>query len=87
MELLLDEAINGLYKSVNILSVHFPKARMETRYRLFKQIGMSVYGSQLWYFEKPLYEKFYMAWRNNIRRIFDLPYQAHSALLHLIVNI
>ena len=45
---------------------------------------MNVYGSQIWAFNKNCLNKFYVAWRKAIRRIWTLPYRTHNNLLHLI---
>ena len=45
---------------------------------------MNVYGSQIWAINKTHLNKFYVAWRKAIRRIWKLPYRTHNKLLHLI---
>ena len=45
---------------------------------------MNAYGSQIWAFNKNCLNKFYVAWRKAIRRIWKLPYRTHNNLLHLI---
>ena len=45
---------------------------------------MSVYGSSLWNFSSKECDKFYVAWRKCIRRLFDLLPQTHCDLLHVI---
>ena len=45
---------------------------------------MNVYGSQIWTLKKNYLNKFYVAWRKAIRRIWKLPYRTHNNLLHLI---
>lgn len=64
----------------------FPQANINTKYKLYKTYCMSVYGSQLWDFSKKLCDRFYTAWRKCVRRLFRLPCNAHSVLLHLICN-
>jgi hypothetical protein len=80
----IDESTHELYRNVNILLSQFSKVDIDTRYKLFKTFCMSIYGSQLWDFEDKYCEKFYTAWRKSIRKLYKLPRQAHSCLLHLI---
>ena len=62
----------------------FSHVNVDTRYTLFKTFCLSVYGSQLWNFESPVCEKFYIAWRKCIRKLFKLNYRTHSQLLPYI---
>ena len=78
----VDNAIHELYQNVNILISQFSHTSMATRYSLFKTFCMSAYGSQLWNFESKDCNKFYTAWRKCICRIFQLPNQTQSYLLH-----
>ena len=47
---------------------------------------MSVYGSSLWNFSDIACEKFYVAWRKCIRRLFNLLPQTHCELLTTIID-
>ena len=44
----------------------------------------NVYVSQIWAFNKTYLNKFFVAWRKAIRRIWRLPYRTHNNVLHLI---
>ena len=46
---------------------------------------MNVYGSPLWrYNNHNNIERFCIAWRKGIRRLWKIPYRTHNALVHLI---
>ena len=45
---------------------------------------MNVYGSQLWCLNNKSVERFYVAWRKTIRRIWLLDNRTHNALINLI---
>ena len=45
---------------------------------------MNVYGSQIWAFNNTYLNKFFVAWRKDIRRNWKLPYRTHNNVLHLI---
>ena len=48
---------------------------------------MNVYGSQLWCFnDHKSINRFYVAWRNTIRRIWHIDKRMHNSLLHTINN-
>ena len=51
-----------------------------------KTYCMSLYGCPLWELDGKNIEKFYVAWRKGIRRLFGLPNNTHCALLNLIFN-
>ena len=53
----------------------------------FKSYCMNVYGSQLWsYNDFRAVERFYMAWRKSIRRIWHIDIRSHNLLIHAINN-
>ena len=68
----------------NLLVAQFSYVNVDVKYDLFKCFCLSVYGSQLWNFESKLCDKYYVAWRKCVRRLFKLPTRAHSNLLHLV---
>ena len=45
---------------------------------------MNVYGSQFWRLNNKSAERFYVAWRKTIRRIWRLDNRTHNALINLI---
>ena len=48
---------------------------------------MNVYGSQLWCFnDHKSINRFYVAWRKTIRRIWHIDKRTHNSLLHIINN-
>ena len=80
----IDRSIRDLYMNFNLLLAQFSHVSVDIKYTLFKSFCLSMYGSQLWNFESELCEKFYVAWRKCVRRLFKLPQRAHCDLLHHI---
>ena len=77
-------AVNDLNCRLNNLLADFSHCDSKTLSVLFRTYCMNVYGSQIWAFNKTYLNKFYVAWRKAIRRIWKLPYRTHNNLLHLI---
>jgi len=83
----VNEACNGLYVKFNLLVRQFGKCSPRVLYRLFNTYCTSFFGNQLWdYADVSLIETVSVAWRKCVRRIFDLPYNAHCNLLHLLCD-
>jgi hypothetical protein len=80
----LEKAINVLYSRVNVLVAQFGHCFSTTKYKLFKSFGMSLYGCVIWNFTPRKLERFCVAWRKSVRKIFNVPYLTHSNLLPLI---
>ena len=52
---------------------------------LYNSYCMNVYGSQLWCFnDHKSINRFYVAWRKTIRRIWHIDKRTHDSLLHTI---
>ena len=77
-------AVNDLSCRLNNLLADFSHCDSKTLSVLFRTYCMNVYGSQIWAFNKTYLNKFYVAWRKAIRRIWKLPYRTHNNSLHLI---
>ena len=45
---------------------------------------MSIYGSQLWKFRFSSVNKFYIAWRKTVRRIWKINSRTHNVLINKI---
>ena len=56
----------------------------KVKYRLFKSYCMSVYGSVLWDISSNGVNRFNVAWRKCVRKLFKLPYRTHLYLLPYI---
>ena len=82
----MQEAINEFNCKVNMVNAHFNHVNPDVLYNVFKTYCMPLYGSQLWDHSKHNIDKFYVAWRKKIRKIFGLPYQTHCALLPYICD-
>ena len=60
-------------------------AQSSTLAVLYNSYCMNVYGSQLWCFNNyKSVERFYIAWRKTIRRIWRLDKITHNVLINLI---
>ena len=63
----------------------FSYAQSSTLSVLYNSYCMNGYGSQLWCFNNyKSVERFYIAWRNTIRRIRCLDKRTHNVLINLI---
>ena len=62
----------------------FPYAESTTLSLFYNSYCMNVYGSQLWHLNNKSIERFYVAWRKTIRRIWRLDNRTHNALSNLI---
>ena len=82
---MLDSAIIDLNVKTNNLLSEFSFSESSTLSRLFKSYCMNVYGSSLWrYNNHNNIERFCIAWRKAIRRLWKIPYRTHNALVYLI---
>ena len=81
----IDNATNDLYMRTNNLMADFSYAQSSTLSVLYNSYCMNVYGSQLWCFnDYKSVERFYIAWRKTIRRIWRLDKRTHNVLINLI---
>ena len=81
----IDNATKDLYMSTNKLMADFSYAQSSTLSVLYNSYCMNVYGSQLWCFNNyKSVERFYIAWRKTIRRIWRLDKRTHKVLINLI---
>ena len=80
------ESVLDFYSRFNHFVYNFKRVPLDVKYRLFKTICMSVYGSQLWEYSSRVCEQFFVAWRKAIRRLCNISPRTHNHLLPLIVN-
>ena len=81
----IGNAINDIFMRTNNLMSDFSHCNSSTLSILHNTYCMSIYGSQLWrYNDNKSVEKFYIAWRKTIRRIWHIPSRTHNILLHHI---
>ena len=81
----IDNATNDLYMRTNNLMADFSYAQSSTLSVVYNAYCMNVYGSQLWCFnDYKSVERFYIAWRKTIRRIWRLDKRTHNVLINLI---
>ena len=79
-------ATDDMVRKTNVLLSLFNSFNLSTRYKIFKSIAMSLYGSQLWDTSKNDIHYFYVNWRKCIRRLCKVPFKTHSAFLPYLVN-
>ncbi len=83
----LSKARGELFARFNLLLRQFSMCSTNVLYKLFNTFCTSLYGSQLWDFENDaLLESVFIAWRKCVRRIYNIPYNTHCNLLHLLCN-
>ena len=78
--------IKEIFVNTNHISHVFAKASYRVKYHLFKSYCLPLYGSVLWDYSHPCIEKLYLAWRKCVRRLINVPYNTHCALLSFICN-
>jgi hypothetical protein len=69
----------------NVLCV-FNKLDTFVKLKLFKAYCNSMYGCELWSLDCRDINEFCVSWRKAIRRVLDIPYSSHSALLPLLTD-
>ena len=81
----INNAVNDLFMRTNNLMADFSNAHSSTLSVLYNSYCMNVYGSQLWCFnDYKSVERFYIAWRKTIRRIWRIDKRTHNVLTNLI---
>ena len=71
---------------VNKLRSNFGMLQSNVLINLFKSYCCSYYGSHLWKFNSTGFDKFCKAWNIAIRKLLELPYNAHVYLLGPLVK-
>lgn len=83
----ITEACNMLYAKLNILLRQTKYALSTIKYKLFNVYCTSFYGGALYnYSSDECMKRIEIAWRNCLRRIFNLPYNCHRNLFTYICN-
>ena len=81
----INNAVNDLFMRTNNLMADFSNAHSSTLSVLYNSYCMNAYGSQLWCFnDYKSVERFYIAWRKTIRRIWRIDKRTHNVLTNLI---
>ena len=81
----INNAVNDLFMRTNNLMADFSNAHSSTLSVMYNSYCMNVYGSQLWCFnDYKSVERFYIAWRKTIRRIWRIDKITHNVLTNLI---
>ena len=71
---------------VNKLGSNFGKLQSKVLINLLKSCCCSFYGSHLWIFNYTGFDKCCKAWNIAIRKLLELPYNAHGYLLGSLVR-
>jgi len=59
---------------------------MHIKIKLFKSYCSSIYGSELWSLEDVVLQEFCCSWRTALRRLLNVPFNAHCFLLPILTN-
>jgi len=59
---------------------------MHIKIKLFKSYCSSIYGSDLWSLEDDVLQDFSCSWRTALRRLLNLPFNAHCFLLPILTG-
>jgi len=65
----------------NNVLCYFGKLVSDVKYSLFKSYCSNTYGSELLYVGNKCVNKFCTAWRKELRRMWNLPYDAHCDIV------
>jgi len=77
---------NHFIGQANSMLCIFGKLDLFVKIKLFKSYCSSIYGCELWSLNGDAVQSFCCAWRSALRRLLDLPFDAHSYLLHAITT-
>jgi len=64
----------------------FKTLDMHIKIKLFKSYCSSIYGSELWPLEDDVLQDFCCSWRTVLRRLLNLPFDAHCFLLPILTG-
>jgi len=81
--------INGrsnFVRCTNNYLCYFRKLHQFVQYKLFQAYCTSLHGCELWLLTNYNIDALFVAWRNALRRIWNLPSFTHSRLLPLICD-
>lgn len=73
--------ISSFIGQVNKLNANFGHLQTHVLSRLFKLYCCSYYGSQIWCLNSLYFDKVCTAWNKGVRRVLNLPYNAHTWVL------
>ena len=65
----------------------FSSCDAHTKTKLFQSFCLSLYGSALWKVSSPELHPLAVTFNNILRKIWSLPQQCHTAILHLVGNV
>ena len=78
----ITENVCDLYKRSNWIISDFRVCDSSTLDSLHRTYCMHMYGCELWDLNCKYVSEFKVAWRKIKRRIWELPYKAHNAIIH-----
>lgn len=82
----IDKCCGNFNGQVNNVLCYFRKLNSSTRYELFRFYCTSFYGCELWSLDTSTIEKLCIAWRRGLRKVWNIPPQAHCYLISMISN-
>ena len=74
------------HAKLNVLMCDLYYVSLDMKYLLRKTYFMTLYGYPLSELDGKNINRFYVAWRNGIRKLLGLPYNTQCELLNLICN-
>ena len=78
---------SSLIGQVNKVTFNFCTVNCSTKIKLVEAYCTSFYGAEIWDLSHVGFESTCTAWRKGIRRLWQVPYTTHSALLPGLCNI
>ena len=81
---LINDGIKNFNVSFNRFLSDFSSLHSIVKNKLFQQYCSTMYGSQLWPLWNNNMERICIQWRNALRRIWRLPRNSHTDIVHLV---
>ena len=82
----IEDGVTTFNVSFNRFLANFNTCRISIKNKLFHQYCCAYYGSQLWPLWNSSFENICVKWRKAVRKIWDLPYRTHCAMLPIIAD-
>ena len=83
----ISKSITDILSHTNYVLAKFGFCSADVKAKLFDSYCTNYYGSPLWALNNTEVNKFYVAWRKCIRRVWDLPNRTHNQLVPHIHNV
>ena len=83
----IDVKLRDMVRKANCLFSSFPRVGSFILTRLFQSYCLSLYGCSLWSLSCPALRNIEVAFNKVLRKIWRLPYRAHTGIVHLVAKL